>query len=163
MMKWCYTDDFTYAHYDAVTALYEFDDFLFSPTADIILACRMMSVVFKDFEDDLKAWCKTIDDKPLITFEDYEEKIDLIKRVISMSGNGYKRMFVMVMKALRTSHPNFYFMDLPETSMHIMIARELTEFMMGNFEYTKFIVATHSPDLISYGCENYIDLMPENT
>lgn len=158
MMKWCDDHGYDYIHYDAIYALDEFEYYLEGNDDDIALATKMMCEVYLDFEDDLSAWLKSmlheVNDVELKAYDDFISKIDCIKKIIGMSGNGYKRIFVILMKALEKPHGNFYFLDLPETSLHIMIAREITRFLMHNFDHMKFVIATHSPEVVRFNTDD---------
>jgi ABC-type Mn2+/Zn2+ transport system ATPase subunit len=149
MMKWCDTKGYGYAHYDAVTALSEAEYYIANASDEnIIFACKKMSEFSMDFNDDIMGWAKWKNGDTFDQIGDFHKDVDLLKHVLGMCGAGYTRMFFMMIKALENPTADYYFMDLPETSMHIMLAERIVDFLMTHFEYMRFAVATHSPEVV---------------
>jgi AAA15 family ATPase/GTPase len=78
-------------------------------------------------------------------------------------------MFIMTVLAARQPHAGYYFLDLPETSLHVMLARKIVEYLMGNFCHMKFVFATHSTEIASFEMDHngeeeqkYVICLPEN-
>lgn len=144
MMGYCDKKGISYNHYDAITALHH-ADFLIeeSDDIDIILSCRAMAKMSRDFADDIARWADVKGCKV-----DYMDNAELLRYVLQMCGNGYTRMFIMTVLAMRNQGAGYYFMDLPETSLHIMLMRVIAEYLMHNFPHMKFVFATHSPELL---------------
>lgn len=155
MMDWCNDNDFTYCHYNAFTALSEADYYIEnSADVDIIYACKMMSELSLDFSDDISGWAKHKNGGTFDNIGDWTKDADLLRMVLSMCGVGYTRMFVMVIKAIQNPTADYYFLDLPETSLHLHLSQVIVNFLMKNFEYMKFVVTTHSPEVISDAFNN---------
>lgn len=145
MMKWCDIQGISYNHYNAMEALYD-AEFLIneSDDTDIIMACRMMSEIAHDFDEDVKRWA-TVYKGGACGYDDPA----LLRHVLSMSGNGYTRMFIMTVLAVRNPSAAYYFIDMPETSLHIMLLRRISSYLMENFRHMKFVFATHSPEVFA--------------
>lgn len=151
MMDWCNTQGYNYSHYDAINAVYEKQDYLNNASnEDIILACKIMSKYLIDFKEHIQG-CAIMHDKVL---NDYMRDIQVLKTAISECGSGFTRFFVLLIKMIMNPTANYYFIDMPETSLHIMIARIIPTILMNHFEQTKFVIATHSPDIISTDLKN---------
>ncbi len=148
MMDYCDRNGINYNHYDAITAL-RHADFLIndSDDMDIILSCRFMAELSYDFAEDVKRWASVMgypDGKG-----DYMEDPKVLRHVLSVCGNGYTRMFIMTVLAMRNPSAGYYFMDLPETSLHIMLMRKIADYLMAHFQHMKFVFATHSPEMLA--------------
>lgn len=155
MMRYCDEHGMTYTHYNALTALSEARHILeHGNDEDIIYAAKMMSNLSADFGDDWLGWAKAMNGHTFDNLGDYKENIDLIKKVLSMCGNGHTRLFVLTHNAVRAMDVDFYFMDLPETSLHIHLAQVIPKYLMKYFQYTKLVMATHSPDIVSFNKPN---------
>jgi predicted ATPase len=142
MMKYCDKAGISYNHYNAIEALQD-APFLIdeSEDDDIILACRMMQKISHDFDEDVKRWAVVYGVDP--------EDPAMLRHTLKMAGNGYTRMFIMTVLAARNPAAGYYFLDLPETSLHIMLMRRIAEYLMGNFRHMKFVFATHSPEIFA--------------
>lgn len=141
MRTWCDKKSYTHISYNSVTALSEAEWYIENATDDVIrLACKKMLEFSYDFKDDIEGWAKAKDKD--------EEDPELLREVLRMCGAGYSRMFVMMAKAYSAPEADYYFMDLPETSLHLHLASKIVDFLMMHFEYTKFVVATHSPEVV---------------
>lgn len=141
MRAWCDEKNYTHVSYDAVTALSEAAWYIDNASDDVIkLSCRKMLEFSYDFNDDINGWAKALKKDP--------DDPELLRHVLGMCGAGYTRMFLMMAKAYSQPEADYYFLDLPETSMHIHLAEKITDFLMHHFEYTKFVIATHSPEVV---------------
>jgi predicted ATPase len=144
MMDHCDKKGINYNFYDAITALslaeYLIDE---SEDMDVIMSCRAMAALSYDFAEDCKRWA-TVKGCEV----DYMENAELLRHVLHLCGNGYTRMFIMTVLAMRNPGAGFYFMDLPETSLHVMLMRKIAEYLMHHFPHMKFVFATHSPELL---------------
>lgn len=145
MMAWCDKSGISYNHYNAMEALYD-AEFLIndSDDNDVIMACKMMSEISHDFDEDVKRWA-TVYNGGKCGYDDPA----LLRHVMSMAGNGYTRMYIMTVLAVRNPAAAYYFIDMPETSLHIMLMRRIAEYLMHNFRYMKFVFATHSPEVFA--------------
>lgn len=151
MMSWCDARGISYNHYNAVEALYD-ADYLINTSSDdeIIFACRMMCDISYDFVADINRWSAV--------FNGGTSRDDpaLLRHVLAMSGAGYTRMFIMTVLAVRNPGAGYYFIDMPETSIHLMLLSKIATYLMGNFRYMKFVFATHSPEVFaSFGHEAF--------
>ena len=157
MMRWCDKKGINYVHYDAITALYLAEELIYdSDDNDVILSCRMMADMSQDFSEDIQRWAKVktgVTDSAI-----YMNDVDLLRHVLSLCGNGYTRMFVMTVLAVRNPSAQYYFMDMPETSLHFMLMRAISEYLLSNIPSMKFVMTTHSPELYCslspYGSED---------
>jgi predicted ATP-binding protein involved in virulence len=141
MMAWCESKGFEYIHYDSVYALSEAPILLDAASDDDLrYVSKILQNFTYDFQDDISGWAKA---KNLD-----EEDPKLIRHVLDLCGGGYTRMTVMILKAINNPTADYYFMDLPETSIHLALADKLIDFLMSNFEYMKFVVATQSPEVV---------------
>jgi len=140
MAAWCESKGYSYVVYDALMALYEAPELIENATdQELKIVCKQLSDFSLDFQDDLKRWVGG-------SVEDALNDSNLLRSVLRMVGNGYTRMFVMLYKVV-LSEPDYYFLDLPETSLHIAIAREWPRIIMNFSPLTKFVISTHSPDI----------------
>jgi ABC-type transport system involved in cytochrome c biogenesis ATPase subunit len=168
MMQWCEDNNYSYNHYYAMSALQEAPYYIANAKDDdIALACKWMAEFSFDFKDDIQGWAKHKNGNTFDQIGDYMRDVDLLRDVLGMCGAGYTRMFVMFIKALENPDADYYFLDLPETSLHLNIAERITDLLMHHCEYTKFVVATHSPEVIkdvwnSDGSRNYHDVIELN-
>lgn len=141
MRVWCDEKKYTYVFYDAETALSEADWYIDNASDDVIkLSCKKMIEFSYDFNDDINGWAKVLKKDP--------DDPTLLRYVLGMCGAGYTRIFLMLAKAYSQIEVGYYFLDLPETSLHTLIAGKITDFLMSQFEYTKFVIATNSPEVI---------------
>lgn len=141
MMNWCDSKGFNYNHYYSVTALDEAETLLENASdSDLQYAAKTLRSFTFDMNDDFAGWAKALGKD--------ENDPELIRHVLDMCGAGYTRMTCMILKAINNPTADYYFMDLPETSLHLMLAERLTDFLMNNFEYMKFVIATHSPEVV---------------
>jgi len=151
MMDWCNSKGYDFVHYDAVTALHTAYDLIECATNQhIIFACKALASFSIDFKDDIIIWAKKEKSKSFDNCNDQRFMKDarFLRSVLRHCGNGYTRMIVMLISAYQKSTASYYFLDLPETSLHIVIVRKLINFIMHHFRYMKVIVATHSPEVI---------------
>ncbi len=150
MMTWCEEMGYNYNHYDAMTAMSE-APFLIQKTSDddIIYACKVMCDLLIDFKDDIAGWAKAGNNHSYDQIGDYMSDHILLRNVLSMCGTGHTRFFVLTMKAIMNPTAEYYFLDLPETSLHIMVAQKVVAYLMKKFPYMKIIITTHSPSVIS--------------
>lgn len=152
MKKWCDNNQYKYVSYDAVCALYEAEYYIENASDDAIkFAATKLNDFSYDFKDDIGGWAKALK-------KDTTDP-ELLRHVFSMCGAGYKRVLVMLIKAFDTPDADYYFMDLPETSLHIHLSEVIVNFLMQHFEYMKFVVATHSPEVLQtvYDCDGNLD------
>lgn len=149
MMDWCDDMGYTYAHYDAISALSEAKYLIDQATDDdIIYACKMMCKISIDFRDDIAVWAKAGNNHTLEQIGDYMQDHILLRNVLSMAGTGYTRFFVLTMKAILNPAANYYFLDLPETSLHPHLAKQISKYLMAMFPYMKIVITTHSPQIL---------------
>lgn len=147
MKEWCNNNQYNYNAYDATVALQEAHYFInHASDIDIKHACKKMADLSMDFKDELTNWFKEKkDDDDTYLFED----VKTLRTVLELSGSGYTRLFVMTIKAISNPSADYYFLDMPETSLHISLARSLSNYIYSNFPYMKIVIATHSPQVIS--------------
>lgn len=151
MMDYCDTNGITYVTYNAITALNDAKYILeYGNDEDIIYAAKMMMHLSIDFKDDMFCWAKAMNGHSFDNMGDYRNNIKIVKHVLSMCGAGYTRLFVITHNAVKAMGADYYFLDLPETSLHINLARHLTDYLLMNFKYTKMVMATHSPEVVSF-------------
>ena len=145
MKEWCNNNQYNYNAYDATVALQE-AHYLIEHASDIDIkhACKKMADLSMDFKDELTNWFKEKKDDDNI-FED----VKTLRTVLELAGSGYTRLFVMTIKAISNPSADYYFLDMPETSLHISLARSLSNYIYSNFPYMKIVIATHSPQVIS--------------
>lgn len=145
MKEWCNNNQYNYNKYDAMTALTEAHYFInHASDIDIKHACKKMADLSMDFKEELRRWFKEKKDD-----DDIFEDVKTLRTVLELSGSGYTRLFVMTIKAISNPSADYYFLDMPETSLHISLARSLSNYIYSNFPYMKIVIATHSPQVIS--------------
>lgn len=149
MMDWCEDSGYNYSHYDAMAALDE-APFLIQKSSDedIIYSCKIMCELSLDFKDDIAGWAKAGNNHSFEQIGDYMQDHILLRNVLSMAGTGYTRFFVLTMKAVLNPTAEYYFLDMPESSLHIMLAQRVVGYLMAKFPYMKIIITTHSPSII---------------
>ena len=147
MKEWCNNNQYNYNAYDATVALQEAHYFInHASDIDIKHACKKMADLSMDFKKELTNWFKEKDDDDdTYIFED----VKTLRNVLELSGSGYTRLFVMTIKAISNPSADYYFLDMPETSLHISLARSLSNYIYSNFPYMKVVIATHSPQVIN--------------
>jgi len=162
MIQWCETKEYKYAHYDVETALEESHSLINeSDDDDIIYTCNLMTTFSLDFADDIAGWAVADGYKREDT-DGFMKDARVLRRVLSNCGAGYTRMFVMLIKAIKNASAEYFFLDLPETSLHIMICRKITKFIMSCFRHMKIVIATHSPDVLDGIYMDYTEDDDEN-
>lgn len=146
--QWCSDKGYGTVHYDAMTALSEFPYLLQNATdLELTTTCMIMAKFSMDFNDDVALWA-TAAGYDSDEYYDYMRNSDVLRTVMDRCGTGYTRMFVMIIKGIKSSTASYYLMDLPETSLHIMVARKIVTYLMTKFRNMKFVVATHSPEVV---------------
>ena len=146
MKEWCNNNQYNYNKYDAMTALTEASYFInHASDIDIKHACKKMADLSIDFKEELSRWFKEKGDDNLYIYDD----VKTLRTVLELSGSGYTRLFVMTIKAISNPSADYYFLDMPETSLHISLARCISKYIYANFPYMKIVIATHSPQVIS--------------
>ena len=146
MKEWCNNNQYNYNAYDATVALQEASYFInHASDIDIKHACKKMADLSMDFKEELSRWFKEKGDDNLYIYDD----VKTLRTVLELSGSGYTRLFVMTIKAISNPSADYYFLDMPETSLHISLARSISEYIYANFPYMKIVIATHSPQVIS--------------
>ena len=145
MKEWCNNNQYNYNAYDATVALTE-AYYLIQHASDIDIkhACKKMADLSFDFKEELRRWFKEKKDDDAI-FED----VKTLRTILELSGSGYTRLFVMTIKAISNPSADYYFLDMPETSLHISLASIISKYIYANFPYMKIVIATHSPQVIS--------------
>ena len=145
MKEWCNNNQYNYNVYDATVALQQ-AHYLIEHASDIDIkhACKKMADLSMDFKDELSNWFKEKKDD-----DDIFEDVKTLRTILELSGSGYTRLFVMTIKAISNPSADYYFLDMPETSLHILMARRITKYIYANFPYMKIVIATHSPQVIS--------------
>lgn len=144
MKEWCNNNQYNYNAYDATVALTE-AYYLIQHASDIDIkhACKKMADLSMDFKDELRRWFKEKKDD-----DDIFEDVKTLRTVLELAGSGYTRLFVMTIKAISNPSADYYFLDMPETSLHISLAKSLSNYIYSNFPYMKIVIATHSPQVI---------------
>lgn len=146
MKEWCNNNQYNYNKYDATTALTEASYFInHASDIDIKHACKKMADLSMDFKEELTRWFKEEGDDDLYIYDD----VKTLRTVLELSGSGYTRLFVMTIKAISNPSADYYFLDMPETSLHISLSRCIADYIYSNFPYMKVVIATHSPQVIS--------------
>ena len=146
MKEWCNNNQYNYNAYDATVALQEASYFInHASDIDIKHACKKIADLSMDFKEELTKWFKEEGDDDLYIYDD----VKTLRTVLELSGSGYTRLFVMTIKAISNPSADYYFLDMPETSLHISLARSLSNYIYSNFPYMKIVIATHSPQVIS--------------
>ena len=121
MKEWCNNNQYNYNAYDATVALQEAHYLIqYASDIDIKHACKKMADLSKDFKNELTNWFKEKDDDNI--FED----VKTLRTVLELSGSGYTRLFVMTIKAISNPSADYYFLDMPEASLHISLASSLS-------------------------------------
>lgn len=144
MKEWCNNNQYNYNAYDATVALQEASYFInHASDIDIKHACKKMADLSIDFKDELRRWFKEKKDD-----DDIFEDVKTLRTVLELAGSGYTRLFVMTIKAISNPSADYYFLDMPETSLHISLASCISKYIYANFPYMKIVIATHSPQVI---------------
>jgi len=164
MAEWAEEKNYSYAFYDDTTSLSAAPLFMEQASdEDIIYVAKMIMKFSMDFKDDVFNWTKAKNGHTVDQIGPIGKDAKLLREVFSMCGNGYTKMFVMLYLGIQNTGSDYYFLDLPETSLHIHLARHIINILMQNFPYTKFVISTHSPDIIAIGWnENTVIEMTED-
>ena len=150
MAEWAESHNYSYSFYDAMTSL-ELAPILMEQASDedIIFVAKMFMEFSGDFKDDVFNWTKAKNGHTVDQIGPIGGDADLLREIFKMSGSGYSRLFVMLYMAIDEGMgTEYYFLDMPEASLHIHLARYVLQILMRNFPYTKFVITTHSPDII---------------
>jgi len=152
MAEWAEEKNYSYAFYDATTSL-SIAPLLMEQASDedIIYVAKMIMDFSMDFRDDVFNWTKAKNGHTTDQIGPIGKDAKLLREVFSMCGNGYTRMFVMLYFGIQNMGNDYYFLDMPETSLHKHLSRQVINILMKNFPYTKFVISTRSPDIIDIG------------
>ena len=161
MAEWAESHNYSYAFYDSQTSL-SLAPQLMEQASDeeIIEIAKMIMDISPDFRDDVFDWLKAKNDDQTIKQIRPDKDVEMLREIFSMCGSGYTRMFTMLYLGLEKPELDYYFLDMPETSLHLLFARKVLDILMKNFPNTKFVITTHSPAIIDdkWDSDNIIDL-----
>jgi len=134
----------TFTSYDPFTAEIDAERFAHESTDDeFFIGIQTIMSISKDFDDDIKRWVK---------FEtgtdDYSIHLGICRNYITEAGSGYKKFFTMIMKYVCNSS-DYYFIEHPETSLHVALGQKILGLLFRSFGSCKFIVSTHAPEIIA--------------
>jgi len=165
MIAWSTHKNYSYAHYDSDTALNIVDDLIDSTSdEDIIYIAKLIMDFSMDFKDDVFNWTKAANNHSVDQIGPIGEDATLLRKIFHRAGNGYLRMFtILCLGVQKKGDLDYYFLDLPEASLHILLARKILDILMHDFNLTKFVITTHSPDIIEdkWSDENVISMKCE--
>ena len=79
---------------------------------------------------------------------------------IEKEGNGTSQILKILLKLNSEPDVNFCLLDMPEASVHLTLLRALIRAYTQWFPQTKFVVATHSPEVFNrdYECVSLDDI-----
>ena len=161
MAEWAEEKNYSYSFYDSQTSL-QLAPLLMDEASDedIIYVAEMIMRFSMDFKDDVFNWTKAKNGHTVEQIGSIGQDAETLRKIFHMCGNGYSRMFVMLYMGIQDQGKDYYFLDLPEASLHIHLARHVLAILMKNFPYTKFVISTHSPDIIDskWNNENVIEM-----
>ena len=158
MMRWCESKNYTHNFYDSMEHYPEskiVDNMIDnSSNEDMIYTCKILCEFSYEFSQDVERWEKHFKSKGHL------QDAEILRKVIHMCGSGYTRMWTMVYLGIQQVGADYYFMDMPETSVHISIVNNLLEEIMRKFQFTKIVITTHSPDVIGnrWNKDNIIEM-----
>jgi predicted ATPase len=119
------------------------------------LIARQIASFSVDFQEDLKRWAG------VEQIDDAYKDVEILKTVFKMAGSGTTRLFMMFYYNNKPS--DYYFLDLPETSQHLIFRRMLVDLLTSFNQHSKFVIATHDPNVFKEeGDYQSIDLDLEN-
>ena len=149
MSEWAESHNYSYAFYDSQTSLHLAPILMEQASdEDIIYIAQMIMSFSGDFKDDVFNWTKAKNGHTVEQIGPIGEDAKLLREIFSMCGNGYSRMFTMLYLGIENQGSDYYFLDLPEASLHLHLAQAVLSILMKNFPYTKFVITTHSPEII---------------
>jgi len=145
MIEWCNSQSFEYITYN-VDEILDLEYWLENSTPfEIVSVTFMMKKIFFDFDDFEKF--EKARNITLKNPDDYIENIDFVKDILRICGSGHSKIFIMFMKAIKNPTAGYYFLYLPETSLHYMVFEKLMSILLGYFVNMKIIFASNSDRL----------------
>lgn len=142
MIDWCNVNSFEYVTYN-LDEVFDIKQYLAeSTTFEIVSATLMIKRIFTDLDRDFDMFSKARNIQ-LKTVDDYLNNIDLVKEVLMLCGSGYTKIFIMFLKAIKAPTAGYYFLYLPETSLHFMVFQKLLELLLVYFRHLKVIFASN--------------------
>ena len=153
MMDYCADNNVTYAHYDAEVSLSEIDHYLTKDPLNIAYAILSLGNFLDNFRDDVRRHLihRANIKYPHCDIDEYITEIDTLKEFIRLTGDGHSRLFVMIMKIISNPLASYYFLDLAETSLHLIVLGKLIPFIAREAPYMKIVLTTHNPSLVDIG------------
>ena len=149
MIQWCDTRGYDYAIYNPFFAEEELYEILATAEDEIIiLAATTVGGLVRNFNDMVQKWWESEHGRDSTNNEHYLD-VPLLKKTLRECGGGFTKMFVMAAKGVANQFNNYYFLDMPEQSIHIVVGRELVEWLVRSFPQMKIVVATHGPEIVA--------------
>jgi hypothetical protein len=143
LSEWCITEGIQHVTYNLNNEIFDIEYWLKNATTEeIVRATRMIINVSSDFEKDVENFEAHYKVK-LKTKAQLLECIGIVKTILRLTGSGYQKLFIIFLKAIQSKNASYYFLYLPETSLHQMLAEKVLDLLLGNFKYMRIIFATN--------------------
>lgn len=148
IMDWCEVRGYTFAHSHTDLILLSQSLIKEASDMDLYFVSAILAKFSHDFASDIAVWAEMEYSYDSSQKDEYMKDRAVLETVLSKCGAGYTRMFCMLLQGVQNPSAEYFLMDLPETSLHIHIQRQLIKLLMSVFSTMKFVVATHSPEII---------------
>jgi hypothetical protein len=152
MMQWCEDKKYDYITYNIDEDFYYIDEYLKTCTVDeIAFACIILCTFSYDFDQDVTLWmdkCKKPYNTKLNILDEFIDNVDILKRVLILSGSGYARLFIMIVTGLKNPNATYYFLHLPETSLHVLLVEKLISLLLRVFPQMKIVFSSNDAENI---------------
>jgi len=145
--EWCAKNSFDHVIYDPSLALESYSLIREASDMDLIYGCGLMARFSEDFAHDIRMWAQTKKYKIYDT-DEYMKDRSVLEATLKRCGAGYTKLFLMLLQGIQNPSASYYLMDQPETSLHVHIQRKLINFLMSVFFQMKFVIVTHSPEIL---------------
>lgn len=140
--KWCDSEDIPHITYNLNNENFNIEYWLENEANIIARVVKNLGIISKDFMDHFDKFAEYYD-VSVSTLEQMVENIDVVKEVLRLTGSGYQKLFIMLLKAEKSRNASYYFLYLPETSLHPLLAEKVLDILRGCFKYMRFVLATN--------------------
>ena len=152
---WCVSEGIHHITYNINNEIFDIEYWLQNATnEEIVIAIKMIINISFDFEKDVEKFA-THYKVDLKTHEQLLECFGIVKTILRLTGSGYQKLFIMFLKAIRAKNASYYFLYLPETSLHPLLAQKLLDLLLGYFKYMRIIFATNFEGIAEFAPYGY--------
>lgn len=150
LMKWCDSKGYSYNYHAGLSERFRLPEIIDNVSdLDLQWIAKSISDWSFDFSKDLESWANHYN----VRTNDPQMIRDVFKR----SGGGFQSMFMILYNGIKNPGAEYYFVEHPESSIHISNAKFIVDaVLLKRFPMSKIVISTHSPDIIQDWNESYI-------